>query len=236
MLAHVQEADGGRAKVERAAGVPGWLRATMARGLAARREQRWASMDDLIRTLERGRTRPRRRALAAGAVLAVALVAFGGWRTARGGHISCAVPATRLKDRLVRPRRCPTPADPPRVRRHRPADRRDLLAPRGKGVRRVHRPVVRDVHRDMRGDSRARRTVRGRPRPPQAGLNDNLDQVRALTNVLASSDGATLGRAVAAAHDLTPVSRCGDVALLRLRSRFHAINELSKRSGSCAAR
>ena len=53
-------------------------------------------MDDMIHALERGRTQPRRRALTAGAALAVALVAFGGWRVARGGHISCEVPTARL--------------------------------------------------------------------------------------------------------------------------------------------
>jgi serine/threonine-protein kinase len=46
-------------------------------------------------------------------------------------------------------------------------------------------------------------------------LSDNLDQVRALTNVLAGADANTIGRAVAATHDLTPVARCTDVSLLR---------------------
>jgi tetratricopeptide (TPR) repeat protein len=46
-------------------------------------------------------------------------------------------------------------------------------------------------------------------------LRDNLDQVRALTNALMTADAAAVSRAVTAANDLTPVSRCADVALLR---------------------
>jgi serine/threonine-protein kinase len=45
-------------------------------------------------------------------------------------------------------------------------------------------------------------------------LTDNLDQVRALTEVL-RSDGQPVSQAVSAAMSLTPVSRCGDLALLR---------------------
>jgi len=46
-------------------------------------------------------------------------------------------------------------------------------------------------------------------------LNDNLDQVRALTDVLLTPDGNMQSRVVAAAQDLTPISRCADVALLK---------------------
>ena len=46
-------------------------------------------------------------------------------------------------------------------------------------------------------------------------LNENLDQLRALTSTLASADADALSHAVSAAHDLTPISRCADVALLR---------------------
>ena len=48
-----------------------------------------------------------------------------------------------------------------------------------------------------------------------ACLNDNLEQVRALTDALVTAEITVLSRAVAAAQDLTPVSRCADVALLR---------------------
>jgi serine/threonine-protein kinase len=46
-------------------------------------------------------------------------------------------------------------------------------------------------------------------------LNDELDQLRALTAVLARSDSTTVGHSVAAASDLMSVARCGDIPLLR---------------------
>ncbi len=46
-------------------------------------------------------------------------------------------------------------------------------------------------------------------------LGDNLDQVRALTDALATADAAVVSHAVTAAKDLTPVTRCADVALLK---------------------
>ena len=215
VLAHIQAADGEGPKAGRAASVPGWLRATVSRGLAARREQRWASMEDLIRALERGRKGPKRRALTAGAALTIALVAFGGWRVARGGHISCAVPAARLEAAWSG---------------HDDARRQSIhraFAATGRATAETSWQRVSRVLDDYVGQWSAMYVetceathVRGE----QSGevldlrmscLADNLDQVRALTNVLGSADGATIGRAVAAAHDLTPVARCADVVLLR---------------------
>src|SRR4029078_11236343 len=46
-------------------------------------------------------------------------------------------------------------------------------------------------------------------------LNDNLDQVRALTDALMTADASALSRAVAAAPEGTLVPRCADIALLR---------------------
>jgi tetratricopeptide (TPR) repeat protein len=46
-------------------------------------------------------------------------------------------------------------------------------------------------------------------------LATNLDEVRAFGEVLAGADGEALGRAVTGVQDLTPVTRCADVALLR---------------------
>jgi hypothetical protein len=46
-------------------------------------------------------------------------------------------------------------------------------------------------------------------------LNDNLDQVRALTDVLATADGPIVSHAVTGASNLTPVGRCADTALLK---------------------
>jgi tetratricopeptide (TPR) repeat protein len=215
-LAHVQGAPGGEdAKAARTANVPGWLRATVSRGLAARREQRWASMDDLIRALESGRKGPKRRALTAAAALGVALVALGGWRVARGGHVSCEIPAARLEAAWS------GRDDARRQSIHRAfaATGRATAETSWQRVSRVLDDYISQwsamyvgtceathVHGEQSGEVLDLR---------MSCLADNLDQVRALTNVLASAESATIGRAVAAAHDLTPVSRCADVTLLR---------------------
>jgi tetratricopeptide (TPR) repeat protein len=215
VLAHVQAADGQGAKAGRTASVPGWLRATVSRGLNVRREQRFSSMDDLIRALESGRQGPKRRALMAGAALTVALVALGGWRVARGGHISCAVPAARLgaawsgRDDARRQS----------IHRAFAASGRATAETSWQRVARVLDDYIGQWSAMYVGTCEATH-VRGEQSSEvldlrMTCLGDNLDQVRALTNILASADGTTLGRAVAAVHDLTPVPRCADVALLR---------------------
>ena len=45
-------------------------------------------------------------------------------------------------------------------------------------------------------------------------LADNLDEVRALTDVLIDANGANVGQVVSAAGSLTPVAVCADVAAL----------------------
>ncbi len=215
VLAHVKAADGEDAKAERTASVPGWLRATVSRGLAARREQRWASMDDLIRALERGRKGPKRRALTASAALAIALVAFGGWRVARGGHINCAVPAARLEAAWS------GRDDARRQSIHR------AFAATGRATAETSWQRVSRVLDDYIGQWSAMYVgtceathVRGE----QSGevldlrmrcLNENLDDVRALTDLLVHADDAAVSHALNAAQGLTAVNRCADLALLR---------------------
>ncbi len=214
VLAHVQAADGER-ETSRRAGVPAWLRAVVSHGLADNREQRFASMDDLIRALVQGRTRPRRRAVGTSVGLALALVAFGGWRAARGGRISCQAPAARLAAAW-------SGHDDAR----RQSIHRAFVAPGRPSVEtswhRVSRALDDYVGKwsGMYVDTCEATHLRGE----QSGevldlrmtcLNDNLDQVQALTTVLAGADSTTIAGAVAATHELTPVSRCADVVLLR---------------------
>ncbi|HXU02913.1 MAG TPA: protein kinase, partial [Polyangia bacterium] len=63
-LAHVVAREHANSSISpQRAAVPAWLRAIVARGLAVRREDRFASMDDLLRALGKGRAAPRRRVL-----------------------------------------------------------------------------------------------------------------------------------------------------------------------------
>jgi tetratricopeptide (TPR) repeat protein len=199
----------------RGAGVPAWLRAIVTRGLAADRRQRFPSMEQMIRALERGRTRPRRRALTAGVALAVALVAFGGWRVARGSRIRCEVPADRL-----------AAAWSGHEDARRQAVHRSFVASGRPSAetswQRVSRALDDYIARwsAMYVETCEATHVRGEQSSEvldlrMTCLNDNLDRVRALTSVFDGGDNAIIGRAVAATHDLTPISRCADLALLR---------------------
>jgi serine/threonine-protein kinase len=53
-----------------------------------------------------------------------------------------------------------------------------------------------------------------------ACLNDNLDQVRALTDAVSQAEGNPGARAMSAAQSLTPISRCAEVTLLRSAVRL----------------
>jgi tetratricopeptide (TPR) repeat protein/predicted Ser/Thr protein kinase len=71
--------------IPRSAAVPTWLERVLLRGLAVDPAARFASMDALLAAIERGRATPRRRALAALAVVAVAGLAALGLAFAHAG-------------------------------------------------------------------------------------------------------------------------------------------------------
>ncbi len=215
VLAHAQAADAEGARAPRLASTPGWLRAAVSRGLAPRHEQRFPSMNDLIRALERGRKGPKRGALTAGAALAIALVAFGGWRVARGGHINCAVPAARLDAAWS------GNDDARRQSIHR------AFAATGRATAETSWHRVSRVLDDYIGQWSAMYVgtceathVRGE----QSGevldlrmrcLSENLDDVRALADTLVRADDAAVSHALNASQGLTAVNRCADLPLLR---------------------
>ncbi len=213
-LAHLQAAADNDEKGPTAS-VPAWLRSIVSRGLAESREQRFASIDDLIRALVKGRTRPRRRAVGASVGLAVALLAFGGWRAARGGHISCQVPTARLADAWS------GQDDARRQSIHR------AFVETGRPSAETSWQRVLRVLDDHIGkwsamyvDTCEATHLRGEQSSEildlrMACLADNLDQVRALTEVLNNVTGGAVGQAVPAAQGLPAVSRCADVTLLR---------------------
>jgi eukaryotic-like serine/threonine-protein kinase len=210
---HQDDKSGG----SRASGVPAWLRSTIARGLSPDRDRRFASMEALLASVTRGRTRIRRRVTALGVTMAALLLSIGGWRLAAARRISCAVPEDRVAGAWA-------PADEKDPRRQ--AVHRAFAATGRPSAETSWQRVSRVLDDYIKGWSAmyVQTCEATHARGEQSAavldlrmscLSDNLDQVRALTNVLAGADAATLGKAVAAAHDLTPVSRCADVALLR---------------------
>jgi len=196
---------------------PSWLRTIVFQGTAANRDQRYDSMAELLAALARGRTRLRRRAVGAVAALAITLIASAGWRLARGEGIVCSIPKDRVgsawaNDDVTHPRR--------------QTIRKAFLASGRQSVETIWQRLSSMLDEHMRAWSSMyvqtceATHVRGEQSAEvldlrMSCLGDNLDQVRALTDTLATADAEVVSRAVSAAKDLTPVARCADVALLR---------------------
>jgi tetratricopeptide (TPR) repeat protein len=195
--------------------VPSWLQAAVARGIADAREQRFASMDELIRVLVRGRSRPRRRALGVGVSVAIMLVAIGGWRVARGGRIHCEVPTARLDGAWS------GHADFRRHSIHR-AFTASGRATAETSWQRVSRALDEYVSQwsAMYVETCEATHVRGEQSAEVLDLRmsclaENLDDARALTNVLFAADADAVAHAVTAVQGLAPVARCADLSGLR---------------------
>jgi len=75
---------------ERAGGVPGWLRAAAERGLRARPDDRYSSMDELLADLGRDRPRGWRRLAVAAALVAAVAAAYAMGREEDSGGALCA--------------------------------------------------------------------------------------------------------------------------------------------------
>ena len=198
-------------------GVPGWLRSLALRGASVDRDQRFRSMEALLTALERGRTRLRRRVSVVGVGFAALIVSAGAWRMARGNRFICEIPKERLAAAWA-----PNEATDSRrqsIQHAFTASGRDSAATswarlsnvlddymNGWSAMYVQACEATNVRREQSTELLDLR---------MSCLGDNLDQVRALTDMLVTADDAVVARAVAAAHELTPVSRCADVALLR---------------------
>ena len=151
------------------------------------------------------------------------------------------------------PARCPRNASPPPGLRTTPAiprrqaftraflasgraeRRTELAAPVEPRSTNTSAPGARCTWR-LRGDPRARRAVGRGPGPPHVVPRDNLDQVRALTDALATADARVVANAVSASKDLTPsrdapTSRCCD-----RRCRCPATSGRCARCSACDAR
>ncbi|HMF43777.1 MAG TPA: serine/threonine-protein kinase [Polyangia bacterium] len=214
-LAHITAAPDADSAEEPQTSVPAWVRAIVSRGLAENRDRRFTSMDELIAAIQRGRARPRRRAIGVSVGLFALLVAFGGWRVARGAHINCAVPADRLAAVWS------GNDDPRRQSIHR-AFEASGLPTADTSWERVSKVLDDYVHKwsAMYVDTCEATHVRGE----QSGevldlrmscLAENMDEVGALTTVLTSADAEALTHSVTAVQGLTPVQRCADLAILR---------------------
>jgi eukaryotic-like serine/threonine-protein kinase len=202
---------------EALADAPGWLRGVVLRGAAIDRDQRYESMAQLLAALERGRTRLRRRASALAAAVTVTVVAAGGWKLARSEHVACSLP----KDRIAAAWSAgeANQSRPQAVRRaflasgrpHAELSWQRLAATLDEYIgawSSMYLQTCEATH--VRGEQSAEvLDLR------MSCLNDNLDQVRALTDTLATADAEVVSHAVAAAKDLTPVARCADIPLLR---------------------
>ena len=171
-------------------------------------------MSHLLAALAHGRSRLRRRLAVAAAITVVLLIPLAGWRLARAGRISCAVPEERIGAAWSSP------------------DRRDAvhrafttMAPATADTGWQRFSAVLDAYvgdwRAMYVETCEATHVRGEQSAEvldlrMSCLRDRLDQVRALVDTIAAPDGrAAAFQAVTAAKNLTPVSRCANVALLR---------------------
>jgi len=205
------------AGARRPSSVPAWLRAAALRGLAADREKRFESMDQLLAALTRGRTRAQRRFTGAGIGLAVALLAFGAWRLSPTRRFDCKPPADRIAAAW-------SPGDPPDGRRQ--SIRAAILNsghPEATSIwgelssaldtyvgkwSAMYKETCEATH--LRGEQ-SEEVLDLRMRC----LNENLDEVRATTDVLLTADRTAVSHIQAAVSELTPVARCSDLRALR---------------------
>ncbi|HVT10372.1 MAG TPA: serine/threonine-protein kinase [Polyangia bacterium] len=215
----VRPSAGTTSGVRPVARIPPWLKRVIRRGLDPDPRKRFGSMEELLRAIERGRNRVRRRLvlLVAGGLILIA-AAVGG-RAAKARQFACTPPQGRLE--AVWPAR------------------------EAEGTRRasIHRLLLSSGIPDAGGiwnrlerllDDRARSWVamyrdaceathlRGEQSTEvldlrMTCLNDTLDETRASADGLLNSEPGAVQRALATANELTPIQRCADVKSLRLQ-------------------
>ena len=211
--------------------VPAWLRKVILRGLALKREDRFATMDDLLAALARDPERQRRRVLVGAGLAAVLLAggAFGQRALQNPTAAVCRNPVARLN--AVWELADPNPKAPhPR----RDAIRAAFLAT---GVRRAADVWERTAAKldgyarrwaEMYGETCEATHVRGEQSTEVLDLrmdclSRNRDSLRALTDVLAAADVDMVSKAIdAAARAAGRRALCGRGGVAR--------------GGSCAAR
>ena len=203
----------------RAARIPPWLKRVIRRGLDPDPRKRFGSMDELLRAIEHGRNRVRRRLflLAASGLLLVAAVAGG--RATRARQFACTPPHDRLEAVW-------STHDVPGTRR---AAVHRLFSSSGvSDAETIWNRLARVLDDRVRAwaamyqDACEATHTRGEQSTEvldlrMSCLGENLDEMRAYTDRLLAADPGAVGRALATANALTPIQRCADVKSLRLQ-------------------
>jgi tetratricopeptide (TPR) repeat protein len=201
--------------------VPAWLRRVVLRGLETKRADRFASMEDLLRALDRDPERKRRRVLAAAGVAALLLAGGAvGQRTASQPSATfCRGAADKLQGVWEEAALGPTGG-------RRAATRTAFLAT-GKSIaadswERVAKILDGYATRwqDMFTDACRATHLRGEQSAEVLDLrmeclNRSLGGLRALVDIFARADGEVVVQAVNAAGSLPDLERCADLALLK---------------------
>lgn len=201
----------------RGASVPAWVQRTLLRGLRARPEERFASMDELLAALARDPARARRRWIAGGALAVAALAGVvalprlrtraalcrggdrklvGVWDGARRHAVEAAFAATRLP--------------------YAGASFRSLAGALDAWAA---------AWSAMRADACEATRVRGEQSEAlldlrMACLDDRLREVGALGEALARADAKTVEKAAQAAQSLPPLEDCANAAALKAGARL----------------
>jgi tetratricopeptide (TPR) repeat protein len=210
--------DGRVRDLPRARGVPRWLRAVLLRGLSARPEERWPSMEVLLAQIVRDPGRTLRRALVAGgAVVAVALFLAGVVRAQRAQRLVCAGAEAKLAGAWDATTRGTMRTAFARTNRpyaahafERASAALDAYAAAWAGMRtsaceatRVHGEQSEELL-DLRMEC----------------LDQRGRELRALTQLFSSADAELVEKAANATAALTPVATCANAAMLKAPVRL----------------
>ncbi len=206
--------------------VPSWVRRVILRGLRPNREDRHASMEDLLTALERDPVRRARVRWAAGAAVGAVLTGLLGGLLAlgraqptrcRGGEGRWAgVWDLPTGGGLLSPRK-------QAIQTAFLATGKAYAADSFAQVRRFLDDYVlawNDMHRDACEASNVRGEQSAEVLDLRMGcLQDRFTEVRALTAVFTSADGEVVSKAVEAAQAIRPLEPCADVVGLRAMVR-----------------
>jgi tetratricopeptide (TPR) repeat protein len=197
---------------------PAWIRRLVQRGLAARREERFPSMDALLAALTDDPAE-RWKKWAAGAAIAAAVLGLvaGAHRIGRGEQALCTGAAARVAGIWD----AGGGASERKATIHRAfaASGRSYAEQAFRGVSRLLDDYVarwRSMYQETCEATNVRREQSAEVLDLRMGcLNERLGNLRALSDVFASADGQVVENAVSAAAALPRIDRCADVQLLQ---------------------